>query len=452
VAPGDRAARADLGSGAEHGWTGDANGGSDAGYLAAKYRCEDQTPVIVHRGGELAYCGDMGDYDDREHTHGLWALDYPHGKATNVYPLAHEPELLLPKSDDVAALGTRDELGVIGAAGWTTPLAKLDFDRGKFQVSALAWLGDQVHVLVVHADGRPDDPPPHPTARELVVGAPELTADHDFPSVVYPSRIARYTDGQWWVLVNDDAKPRWLGVDHGEQPLGAGHGWASGWQTQNLAAGVFSEFPDATVDGDKVVELPASKHTPHRFVWDGATLRRADSKAINDDTDQVTVGGNPVELHWRKGGRDLYEVAVGDAGNVVALLPAFRGGEGHVSLALSAAAGGGYYLTDGMGRYATLDAAFHRTDDWDIWDYVRSSAPDEDRRTMPVIWPENWHVRGLAFALFGLPVIGVLVIGLAFVRRRPGGGLALASAWTLVLLAVYAIGAVAGLAAVLPRL
>jgi hypothetical protein len=205
-----------------HGWTGADRGGSVAGFLAAAYRCEDRGPVIVHRGSELSFCGDLGDYDDREHSHGLWAFDYAHGKATLAYPIKDEPRLLLPKSDDIAALGTDRELGIAGPAGWLAPPARLDLEAGGgnwFHVAGIVWRGDQAHVLAIREPGRPGEPEPPPVARELVVGNPKLSTVLDVARARHAMAVARYLDGQWWVVVRDLGPVRWIGLDHGETPV-----------------------------------------------------------------------------------------------------------------------------------------------------------------------------------------------------------------------------------------
>jgi hypothetical protein len=214
------------------------------------------------------------------------------------------------------------------------------------------------------------------------------------------------------------------------------------------------------VDGDAITELRRTRRTPYRLAWDGPTLHRVDLNEVDDTTDCIAVGGKTVDLHWRKGGRDAYEVWIGDVRNAVAAIPARYRQRPHLSLVTAAS---GYYLTDGAGRYATLDRAFRRTDPWDIWEYLRSSDPDDERETMPVRWPDHWRVRGLAFALYGFPAVALLVIAIASRRARrrsplpvaavaPIPRLDMSSRWTIVLLAAYAIGATIALALVLPRL
>jgi hypothetical protein len=419
--------------------------------------------VIVHRGSELSFCGELGDYDDREHTHGLWAFDYAHGQATLAYPMRSEPRLLLPKSDDIAALGPDRELGIAGPAGWLAPPAKLDLEasgKPRFHVAGIVWRGDQAHVLAIREPGKPDELEPSPVARELVVGNPKLTTALDVARAARATAIAQYSDGQWWVVVHDLEAPRWVGLDHGDKPVTGTTAWVSGWQTQHLAAGVLGEFVMYAVDGDTIAELPRRDRTPHRIAWDGPTLRRVDPNQVDDTTDRITVASKTVDLHWRSGGRDAYEVWIGDPSNAVAAIPARS--RHRPRLALVAAASG-YYLTDGDGRYATLDSAFRRTDPWDIWEYLRSSDPDEDRETVPVRWPDRWRVRGLAFALYGFPAVALLVVAIALRRGRgrsplpvaaiaPAPRLDLSSRWTIVLLGLYAIGATIALALVLPRL
>jgi hypothetical protein len=377
--------------------------------------------------------------------------------------MTSEPRLLLPKSDDIAALGPDRELGIAGPAGWLAPPAKLDLeasDKHWFLVAGIVWRRDQAHVLAIGEPAKPDDPDPSPVARELVVGNPKLTTALDVARAAHATAIARYDDGQWWVVVRDIEALRWVGLDHGEKPVTGTDRWVSGWLTQHLTAGVLGELPMFAVDGDTIAELPERERRPHRIAWDGPTLRRVDLNQVDDTTDRIAISGKTVDLHWRKGGRDAYEVWIGDPNNAVAAIPARS--KHRPRLALVAAASG-YYLTDGTGRYATLDSAFRRTDPWDIWEYLRSSDPDEQRETVPVMWPDRWPVRGLAFALYGFPAVALLVVAIAFRRRRcrsplpvaavaPAPRLDMSSRCTIVLLGVYAIGATIALAIVLPRL
>jgi hypothetical protein len=318
-------------------------------------------------------------------------------------------------------------------------------------------------VLALDDAGLTHDARPSSRIRELVASDSILVDDsvqtitHDFARASYLGGIARYTDGQWWILIDQANQPKWLGLEYGDQLADSVEAWPSGWQTQNLAAGVLGAYPRDRVEGTSIVALPMWARSPHRIAWEGTALRSADATQVDDATDQLSVGGRRVRLYWRTGGRDAYAVAVGDPDNVVAQIPSERP---LLSLIPTAT---GYYLTDGMGRYATLDAAFHRTDDWDIWDYLRSSSPDDPRVTLPAIWPETQYVYGLGLALYGLPGVLALIVLVAIRRTRPRAGLPMAtispaprpewgSVWTLALLGAYAASVGIALANVLPRL
>jgi hypothetical protein len=494
-----------------HGWTGPSRGGSEDGFRASAYRCEESPPPIVHDGYELAFCGDLGDYEDQAHTQGLWRFDYARGEARLVYPLHRRCDLFLPRSHEIAAIGAREdgfEIGLAGPTGWIDPPSKIAIGpQGTttgYMVSGLVWISGALHALALPAlapDSLPDaeDQPedvPLPPARDVVVEHGHVVAardlelvgatahrvgriadaewriGHDLYSVpIFP--LAEYRDDQWWVLVRRYAATlgmSWMGLPRGEpRDLDADWGAETSLDTEDLTSGVLARStPRFRIEAGQI-EGPvkrSSEYTSERLAWVGDSLRGAGPTKIDAWTDRLAVAGKQVDLHWRPGGRDGVEVWIGDPRNVVALIPRVdltRSPEQTVrpGFALLSGADGRYYLSDGAGRYATLDASFHRIDDWDLWEYLRSGGSDDDRTTLPVMWPELWPVRLMAAALYGLPLGLLALLALARLQRPqiPAAsvaplrrGLVLASGWSLAVLMAYLTVATVALVRVLPLL
>lgn len=114
------------------------------------------------------------------------------------------------------------------------------------------------------------------------------------------------------------------------------------------------------------------------------------------------------------------------------------GGRFHYGAFLPRAQGGYYWLT-GRGEYVTLDAALHRIDSLSLSHHLRTRGSTGD------FIDEEEHVWKMGWALFGLPILLVVALGLAWRSRE----------WRLaatVACVVYAVSGSVVLVKVLPFL
>jgi hypothetical protein len=223
------------------------------------------------------------------------------------------------------------------------------------------------------------------------------------------------------------------------------------------------------IDWNKNTPISSGAWAPHAVVWQGATLQFQGSELIDADTRRFVVDGKNIDLTYKKGGRNGYEVFTpGNARAVASLTTTFAIESQPPPLTVQPNGRGGYFIADDQGRYATLDANLARTDHFDIWDYLRASG-DTDRSSMPVMWPNWWTARWLGWIMYGPLVLALVFITIGGARararrtsakvpevtaapRRILAAFDFATWWVPVLLLTYVATACYGLIRVVPNL
>jgi hypothetical protein len=448
-------------------WDGNGDG-SKRGYDVAGGACVGVN--ILHGVHALLLCTDHHARSDVGGS-GLWLLDYAQGTATLRYPASIYDAVFLPRSDDEFGYSNGSFLAIGGRTGWLhskTPPTN-------HTISGLAWVNSELQAM--HESGEEFIGEISGLDRDGTVRAvPRVPPDAcwaNFDDRRYNrcNRLSTFHDGQWWAGRREHSPPGWCWVSGNNPPVCIANLdfdiLAPDLAVGRLPRGYIGQ--NNAIDWNKNTPISSGAWAPHAVVWQGATLQFQGSELIDADTRRFVVDGKNIDLTYKKGGRNGYEVFTpGNARAVASLTTTFAIESQPPPLTVQPNGRGGYFIADDQGRYATLDANLARTDHFDIWDYLRASG-DTDRSSMPVMWPNWWTARWLGWIMYGPLVLALVFITIGGARararrtsakvpevtaapRRILAAFDFATWWVPVLLLTYVATACYGLIRVVPNL
>ncbi|HPH64386.1 MAG TPA: hypothetical protein PLF40_01505 [Kofleriaceae bacterium] len=427
-------------------------------------------PPILHGTEALFYSCHI----DLERRYGLWNVNYATGVATLRNPAGPFIQLFAPSAGEQFGIIDDDVLKIGGPNGWIAEAKLSDEDA---RVIGLGWVNDELQafrsgahgnvangsIVALRADG---------AVRTLP--APRLRTCRSYDANCENKVILH--DKRWWVLLDHhDDRPCWgtapadpwrddelhcletsTPITHSMQwvPLQAGH----------LRQLFGSYIRDLGWDG---LTPPTRSDSGNNWridavVWQGAELRPQITQFLGNNTMRFTIDGKNIDLTYRTNARGYLEVSSPGNPRPIAIV---RDKE-EPNLSLQPSGQGGFYISDGQGGYATLDAKLARVDHSSIWDHLRFDSMSERRAY--VVEPNWWLARWLGWAMYGPLVITLVLIVLSNVvaqrRRRRAmvpeataapkrwvAGLVL-SIWVPLLLFAYTASAAYGLLRVRPWL
>ncbi len=407
----------------------------------------------------------------------LWEMDYARGRAELRYPSSGDSynRIFLPISDDKFGFSDGKTLRIGGPAGW---LQHSPAQQNMPEFDGLAWTHGELQgtrrmhekvtanylaVTALRLDGTVHERPPiQPRACWEDNGVGELRFQC-FYSVTFHKN-------QWWLENHDSyTSPQrcWIGADNTKACFAIEDSEKNElipfYNTSNLAIGRLPLFAGTFDYGwEKPLALDRGTWTPRAVVWEGASLRYQTTERLGVDTLRFVIDGKNIDLTYRAGGRNDYEVFTAGNTRAVASL------NSNSVLSVHPDGRGGYFIADNNGRYATLDANLARTDQFDIWVYLRTSG-DADPSNMSASWLNRWPARWLAWGMFGPLVMALVLLTLGGIRararranatmpemtaapRRITAALDLSTWWVPALLLIYVITAGFGMMRVVPLL